>query len=300
MDFEDKGGADFKWSVDAANNYTTSTGNSYVSRGALVEEADGNVAFAVKHYASKGKYFYFTIDDGSKLFKSINYGLYTISFKYKVTHSETPSAIGLAYVDAENGKFKKVFELASFEYEDQTEWNEITYTFGTDLYDINSYTNFALYVYNATNVPLINIDTNLETATTVLFDDVVVKTHAEVSEMGMIRFDNGLTISLETSFNINIKQNTTNVEIFGTKAGARVDPEVEIYTQYGGRFVNISPATKVWLDEDGLFESEIEGFIDAAEGKAPCRATGEDGLVVMKLIDAIYESAATGKMVEIH
>ena len=116
----------------------------------------------------------------------------------------------------------------------------------------------------------------------------------------MIRFDNGLTLSLETSFNINIKSNTTNVEIFGTKAGARVDPEVEIYTQYGGRFVNISPATKVWLDEDGLFESEIEGFIDAAEGKAPCRATGEDGLVVMKLIDAIYESAATGKMVEIH
>ncbi len=116
----------------------------------------------------------------------------------------------------------------------------------------------------------------------------------------MVRFDNGLTLTLETSFNINVKQNTTNVEIFGTKAGARVDPEVEIYTQYGGRFVNIAPATKVWLDEDGLFESEIEGFIDAAEGKKPCRATGEDGLMVMKLIDAIYESAETGKMVEIH
>lgn len=279
MDFEDKAGADFKWSVADANNYTVSTGNSYVSRGALVEEADGNVAFAVKHYAAKGKYFYFSIDDGSKLFESINYGLYTINFKYKVAHSETPTAIGIAYVDAETGKFKKAFELASFEYEDQTEWNEITYTFGTDLYDINSYTNFALYVYNSTNVPLINIDTNLETATTVLFDDVVVKTHAEVSEMGMIRFDSvggdavepiirpsmnpAGTLPEPTKYGFDFvgwQYNTTDAE--GNVISHKLDKDTLVPDF-------VTDAYAVWQVKDGFAQFDFRSNVDEFDAKMP-------------------------------
>ncbi len=115
----------------------------------------------------------------------------------------------------------------------------------------------------------------------------------------MVKFDNGLTLSLEASFNINIKEDYTNVELFGTKAGCRVDPSVEIYTQYGGRFVNIEPATKVAIDGVYAMDKEVEGFLDAVEGKAPCRATPEDGVLLMKIIDAVYESAKTGKLVEI-
>ena len=115
----------------------------------------------------------------------------------------------------------------------------------------------------------------------------------------LIRFDNGMTVSLETSFNLNVKQDYTNVQLFGTKAGSTVDPEVEIYTQYGDRFVNIDPASRIYLDENGLFEDEIKGFIDAVQGVAPCRATADDGIAVMKIIDAVYESAKTGKSVEI-
>ncbi|MBQ7603457.1 MAG: Gfo/Idh/MocA family oxidoreductase [Clostridia bacterium] len=115
----------------------------------------------------------------------------------------------------------------------------------------------------------------------------------------LIKFDNGLTVALETSFNLNIQHDTTNVQIFGTKAGATVDPEVEIFTQYGDRFVNIQPETRIFLDENGLFEAEIKGFVDAVEGIAPPRATADDGIAVMKIIDAVYESAKTGKSVEI-
>ena len=39
--------------------------------------------------------------------------------------------------------------------------------------------------------------------------------------------------------------------------------------------------------------------IDASEGKAPCKAPAEDGVWLMKIIDAIYESARTGVSVEI-
>ncbi len=115
----------------------------------------------------------------------------------------------------------------------------------------------------------------------------------------LIRFENGLTVSVEASFNLNVKKDVGNIELFGTQAGCRIDPEVELYTQMAGRFVNVSPAASTALSFNGLFENEIRGFVDAVEGIAPCRATAEDGLVLMKIIDAIYESAETGKSVEI-
>ena len=47
------------------------------------------------------------------------------------------------------------------------------------------------------------------------------------------------------------------------------------------------------------FRAEIAGFVDAAMGNAPCRATAEDGVWLMKILDAIYASAKTGKSVDI-
>lgn len=115
----------------------------------------------------------------------------------------------------------------------------------------------------------------------------------------MIRFDNGFTISVEASFNLNIKNDTGNIELFGTKAGAKLDPKVELFTDNAGMFVNVTPAQDTGLSFDGLFEREIKGFVDAVKGVAPCRAPAEDGVALMKILDAIYKSAATGKSVDI-
>ena len=38
----------------------------------------------------------------------------------------------------------------------------------------------------------------------------------------------------------------------------------------------------------------MEHFVNCALGKEECIATAEDGLEIMKIIDAIYESARTG------
>lgn len=115
----------------------------------------------------------------------------------------------------------------------------------------------------------------------------------------LIKFDNGLTLSVEASFNLNIKKDVGNIELFGTKAGCSIDPDVEIYTQLANRFVNIQTAESTALSFAGLFENEIKGFIDAVNGDAPCRAPAEDGVVLMKIIDAIYKSAEIGSSVEV-
>lgn len=110
----------------------------------------------------------------------------------------------------------------------------------------------------------------------------------------MIRFDNGLTVSVEASFNLNIKEDRGDIEIFGTKSGAKLSPSIEFYTDMNGMFVNLQPSSASALSFNGLFEAEIAHFVDCVINKTECRSPAKDGVALMKMIDAIYESAATG------
>ncbi len=110
----------------------------------------------------------------------------------------------------------------------------------------------------------------------------------------MVRFENGFTLSVEASFNLNCKEDTGNIQLFGTGGGATLSPELEIYTDVAGRFVNLQPAVPVAFEFDRAFRDEVRGFVDAAVHGKPCIATAEDGVTLMKIIDGIYSSAATG------
>ncbi|MBQ3049937.1 MAG: Gfo/Idh/MocA family oxidoreductase [Oscillospiraceae bacterium] len=112
----------------------------------------------------------------------------------------------------------------------------------------------------------------------------------------MVRFENGFTLSVEASFNLNCKSDSGEIQLFGTKGGAALTPKLEIYTDVAGRFVNIQPAVDVGFSMDA-FNDEMKGFVDAAMRGKPCRATAEDGVMLMKIIDGIYRSAETGREV---
>ena len=117
---------------------------------------------------------------------------------------------------------------------------------------------------------------------------------------GMVKFDSGLTLSVEASFNLNIEHDVGQIELFGTKSGVKLNPDIEFYTDIAGQYVNLRPAGSSGLSFDGLFERAIAGFVNAVRGVEPCRAPAEDGVALMKILDAIYESAKTGRSVEIH
>lgn len=112
----------------------------------------------------------------------------------------------------------------------------------------------------------------------------------------MIRFENGAILSVEASFSLNIKSDgdQTSLELFGTKAGARLDPEFEIYSDLGGYMANLSFPNYTASTFDGLFEAEIGHFIDCAQNGEKCMSPAEDGIALMDILDAIYESARTG------
>lgn len=110
----------------------------------------------------------------------------------------------------------------------------------------------------------------------------------------IVRFDNGSSLLVEASFSLNIKDDIGDIQLFGTKAGARLDPELEIFTEQNGYLSNIQLKKPTALSFQGLFQKEIDHWVDCLLGRTVCRAPAEDGVILMKILDSIYESARTG------
>lgn len=113
----------------------------------------------------------------------------------------------------------------------------------------------------------------------------------------MIRFDNGVVLYVEASFNLNMSNNTPGGLVFyGSKAGLTLDP-FELHTECNDMLADIKIYGPTGTGD--FFFYEDTNFIDAIEGKAECKAPAEDGIELMRILDAIYESAMTGKSVDI-
>ena len=110
----------------------------------------------------------------------------------------------------------------------------------------------------------------------------------------LIRFDNGAVLSVEASFSLNTEKDVGNIELFGTKAGCKLDPELTIFTDMNDYLANVKLAQSTALSFDGLFDNEINHFVECIETGKPCRNPAQDGVTLMKILDGIYESARTG------
>lgn len=117
-----------------------------------------------------------------------------------------------------------------------------------------------------------------------------------VEDMGvaLIKYDNGATTLLETSYSLN-GEPATKKEIYGTKGGMSLSDKPVIYTEVNGYLADITPQTTDLKQSGGdMYEEEIAHFIDCIVNGTECLASAEDGITVMKILDAIYESAKTG------
>ncbi len=110
----------------------------------------------------------------------------------------------------------------------------------------------------------------------------------------LIRFENGAVLSVEASFSLNLKQDTGRIELFGTKGGAKLEPELEMYTEVNDYLADVTLKAETALSFGGLFQNEIDHFVSCVQDNLPCRAPAGDGVEIMKILEAIYESAQTG------
>ena len=115
---------------------------------------------------------------------------------------------------------------------------------------------------------------------------------------GFVRFGKEATMAFEIVWAAN-QQESGYIEYVGTEGGARIsdDGKLTILTEHEGRVADITPMFK---PREGLeaFTEQARCFVAACQGGVPA-ATGEEGLVVMRLIDAIYASSEAGEEVSI-
>jgi len=67
-----------------------------------------------------------------------------------------------------------------------------------------------------------------------------------------------------------------------------------MYKEVNGYMADITLKTPTKLSFDGLFANEINHFVDCVRLGIPCISPAEDGIALMDILDAIYESARTG------
>lgn len=112
----------------------------------------------------------------------------------------------------------------------------------------------------------------------------------------LIRFENGASLFVDVSFTLQAKKDETSVKLFGDKGGAEIEPELAMITEKNNTILNITPQIdNLGFDFEKSFVNEINHFVSCClEGKESI-APVADGVEVMKMLNAIYESAKTGK-----
>ncbi len=127
----------------------------------------------------------------------------------------------------------------------------------------------------------------------------------DVEDFGvaLIKFENGATLELETSWTSYIaEQELMETRLLGTRGGAVQRNVAEGYKFEAELFVEKNGAhydMKLHHPPGPEIPNQFQHFVDCLIHNRPHIATGEEGLVVMELLDAIYESAASGKPVQI-
>ena len=135
----------------------------------------------------------------------------------------------------------------------------------------------------------------------------------EDSAFGFIKFENGAAVYLETSWALNtLEQKQAMTTLCGTKAGASMeylgntgtDRQLLINKVSAGTLAVLEPDVKEKekASADLIFsypgaDEECITWLNALDGKSGIVVKPEQAMVVTQILEAIYESARTGKVI---
>ena len=120
--------------------------------------------------------------------------------------------------------------------------------------------------------------------------------------VALIKFENGATLEVEAPWNFNIgERDLTETRLYGTKGGLvqrnvneAYEFEAELYVEQNGAHFDMKLHP---LGEP--VQSATHHLVDSIVIGTLHMATGEEGLLVMEILDAIYRSAEEGQPVRI-
>jgi predicted dehydrogenase len=128
----------------------------------------------------------------------------------------------------------------------------------------------------------------------------------EDSAFATIVMKNGAWITLEVSWALNtLDTREQKVTLCGTKGGADMDTVLRINGVKYGELYTLQPAlpppsgNPPFTGGKSPADVELEHWLNALDGKSEVLVKPEQALVVTQILEAVYESARTGKTVEL-
>jgi predicted dehydrogenase len=125
------------------------------------------------------------------------------------------------------------------------------------------------------------------------------KDAVEDSACAMVRFAGGACLMLEVNWNLRDPRDVVYLQVYGAK-GAGVLSPLQVHKSIQGVLVNVTPALgkqKNYYKDS--YQAEIDHFIQCVRKQKVPLTSGKDALATMKIMDAMYESASTGREVEL-
>jgi glucose-fructose oxidoreductase len=157
---------------------------------------------------------------------------------------------------------------------------------GGTLYDIGVYCiNAARYLFRAEPREVMAISVNSGTAT---LDEIDESTGA------LLRFDGQRVAAFVTSFNA---ADVASYRIVGTKGQLHVDPAYEYAEGLAYELTVNGKTTRKRIGRRDQFAPELLYFSDCILKNRVPEPSGEEGLQDVRIVQALYESADTGKAV---
>ncbi len=128
---------------------------------------------------------------------------------------------------------------------------------------------------------------------------------AEDSSFGMVRFKNGATLTYETSFLTHIdgprtlrdSSNVHELNVFGSLASVNLvsGEKIQAKTREG---IEVNAYAEE-IEQPEMFKRQAKEFIDSINEKREPQNSGKQGLTLMKMLDALAESAKEKRAVSI-
>lgn len=122
----------------------------------------------------------------------------------------------------------------------------------------------------------------------------------EDSSILTLRMSGGIVVNLEVSWSTVVPDDVYYFHVYGTEGTLSLNP-VRILKEMNGSVVNLAPA-KIEPPQNlyrRSYENELKHFLGAVRDVHPVISTAEEAVQRMRIIDAVYRSARTGKEIAV-
>jgi predicted dehydrogenase len=128
---------------------------------------------------------------------------------------------------------------------------------------------------------------------------VPVKDEMESTASAYLRLASGTTLTLEVSWGLLMDRDFTYLNLFGERGAALLNP-LRLHKEMHGSLVNVTPSLASPRNAyKRSYESEIRHFLDCVKNGTRPQASGEDALVLLRILEAIYQSALESREVKL-